>query len=322
MALFRSAPNLFNARLKYFPDPETGKYIADSLIVFDRQMFNPQHWEETTFAPVHKLQKEPDISDTCENVNIIGDDFVEVLPDGEAEGQTDRKNSQRRSFSRAKTAAYDYLMCNPDCKMFLTLTFDQSQVDRYSYEEILKRLNRWLDNRVRRHGLKYVLIPEYHKDKAVHFHGIANRDGLRLADSGLVRSGKRNCPREMHPNAPTIYNVEDFPYGFTTAIEASGSDSTVKVAKYIFKYLTKSGGEKIGGRYYLHGGKLARPMYEYFNIGYNDIPAPTYDIAPSVSFKRISRDDLLTVSSLLNGAERARGCVPAGAASGRDLGAL
>lgn len=289
--LFRSSPVLFNARLKYYPDKVTGEYVPSSLISFDKQIFNPQHWEQVS-----------DKSDTCDNVNISGDDYVEVLPDSEVtseEGQTDRKNSQKRSFSRAKTAAYDCLMCNPDCNMFITLTFDQNQVDRYSYDDILLRLNRWLDNRVRRHGLKYVLIPEYHKDKAVHFHGIANASALRLRESGLVRFNKKNLPKDLHPDAPTIYNVDDFPYGFTTAIEATGKDSTVKVAKYIFKYMVKSGGEKVGGRYYLHGGKLARPYYEYYNVDFDKLPAVAFDIAPSVSFKRIDGENLLTVSRLL-----------------------
>jgi hypothetical protein len=35
------------------------------------------------------------------------------------------------------------------------------------------------------------------------------------------------------------------------------------VSKYVSKYMTKSNGRKIGGRYYLSGGDLTRPVYAY-----------------------------------------------------------
>lgn len=273
----RNTPELFNARLKYYPN-ENGQYEPASLIVFSRKIFNPQGWEEVS-----------DKTDIAED-NIISD-----TNDDEAKDS----NSKERSFARAKSSAYDYLMCNQDCNLFVTLTFNNEVVDRYSYDEVVKKLSVWLDNRVRRQGLKYILIPEHHKDGAIHFHGIANENGLRLVDSGLVRFNKKNYPKDLHPKSPTIYNIDDFPFGFTTCIRANGDDCTVKIARYIFKYMVKSGGKKIGGRYYLHGGKLEKPFCRYFNIGINEFDKLPYDIADGVSFVRYSDEELLTVSSLL-----------------------
>jgi hypothetical protein len=42
-----------------------------------------------------------------------------------------------------------------------------------------------------------------------------------------------------------------------------------KVARYISKYITKTL-EKVGGRYYLHGGALAQPLFEYSTVNWDD----------------------------------------------------
>jgi hypothetical protein len=75
----------------------------------------------------------------------------------------------------------------------------------------------------------------------------------------LVPSGHRSKNGD-------IWNVRAWSWGFSTAVPIGGGDSDRdKVAKYIFKYMGKNLGQKIGGRYYLHGGDLALPVYEYFD---------------------------------------------------------
>ena len=57
-----------------------------------------------------------------------------------------------------------------------------------------------------------------------------------------------------------MYNLADWQNGYTTAIELYGERA--HSAAYIAKYVTKTAG-CIGGRYYLHGGKLREPLYAY-----------------------------------------------------------
>ena len=55
---------------------------------------------------------------------------------------------------------------------------------------------------------KYLFVPELHKSKRWHFHGIGvNCDKLKFEKSGIVKNGKE------------IYNISklSFKYGFTTA---------------------------------------------------------------------------------------------------------
>lgn len=178
------------------------------------------------------------------------------------------------ALRRARRNVYDLCACNDDLEYFITLTLDKELIDRYDYSIIIKKLNTWLDNAVRRKGLKYVLVPEQHKDGAYHFHGLIN-DCFKLIDSGKTV----NSCDEVKP----IYNIPEWKYGFTTAIHISGNRDNV--CKYITKYITKQSNiKKIAGRYYYHGGALVLPEYFYYNSYYEDLTAEnvikSYEFSP------------------------------------------
>ena len=221
----------YNARVKYYPNSNK----PCEIIVADESIFNP-----------HGVELAVDKN------TLVG---IDALSDDVADETTTSSDSSYRSFSRARRRAYDLIRCNPSLNGFITLTFDQKEIDRTSYEAIIKALSVWLDNRVRRHGLEYILCPEYHKDgEGIHFHGLMNIEALKLVDSGHKRNGKK------------VYNISDFPFGFTTVLRVTGENSVEKCAGYIFKYMSKQCMQKIGGRYYLSGGDLDTPHYEFFNV--------------------------------------------------------
>lgn len=166
----------------------------------------------------------------------------------EKEGETNAERAQRR----ARKALFDIVACNPDLDLFVTFTLDKEKIDRYSYADVYKKLKNYLDNRVRRNGLKYVIVAEYHKDKAIHFHGLLNSEAVKLTPSIINSKGQQ------------VYNVLDWSLGFSTAIYTYG-DNRLSVVKYICKYISK-GTEKVGGRYYYSGGDLLRPTYAYDDI--------------------------------------------------------
>lgn len=162
-----------------------------------------------------------------------------------------------RSLRRAASKVRDIALSNR-FRWFVTLTLDQTMVDRYDMEAIMKRANVWLDNAVRRKGLAYVLVPERHKDGAVHFHGFFN-DALRASESG-----HRDSAGHM------IFNLPEWKFGFTAAIELYGSYESA--VGYVCKYVRKQA-EKIGGRWYYSGGKLAKPEISYPEISYRELEA-------------------------------------------------
>lgn len=180
-----------------------------------------------------------------------------------------------RAKRRARNAVKDIALSN-EFHYFVTFTLDASKVDRYDINAVTKKLNVWLDNRVRRHGLKYVLVPELHKDGAVHFHGFVN-DCLGLVDSGTVTGGELKKPRKprssrereklLASGCHVVYNVADWKLGFSTAIELYG-DYRAAVG-YVCKYISKEQ-QKIGGRWYYSGGDLSKPEVLLSDIDYDE----------------------------------------------------
>jgi hypothetical protein len=141
---------------------------------------------------------------------------------------------------------------------FVTLTLDPQRINRYDPVVVVKKLSYWLDNHVRRDGLAYVLVPELHKDGAIHFHGFFN-EALTGRDSGHKDDAG-------HP----IYNLPSWGWGFSTAIALYGDiDAAIG---YTAKYVTKAP-EKIGGRWYYSGGKLERPTVSWCNADWKAVVA-------------------------------------------------
>ena len=231
---------LFNARAKYIPQRDGTMKLA-LVQCFSQPKFRKSGWEQSDLG---KVPKAPRVD---EDPDIVDDPREPELSDIE------------RATRRAKINAFDIILSNPDLDTFATFTYrpDES-LDKSSYEDCYRLLGVWLSNRVQRAGLKYVIVPERHRSGDIHFHGILNSSALKLVRA-RGPSG-RALTREGKP----LYNLEDWKHGFTTAqIIGSGEVDREKVAKYVFKYMGKQSGQKIGGRYCLIGGELERPFFVY-----------------------------------------------------------
>ena len=194
-----------------------------------------------------------------------------------APGAGDVKRAQRR----ARTEVRDLALCNPFTH-FVTLTLDGAKVDRYDMPAITRKLNAWLSNQVQRRGLKYILVPERHKDGAVHFHGFFS-DALERSDSGTMippGGGKPRKPRSKAQRAAwlaeggrVVWNLPGWSLGFTTALELVGEYP--RAVSYVCKYIGKQQedgrpGEKIGGRWYYSGGDLERPAVTLADLSFEE----------------------------------------------------
>lgn len=172
----------------------------------------------------------------------------------------------------------DYARANA-FQYFVTLTLDAARVsDRYDIDACTRDIRTTLDNLVRRKGLQYVLVPEEHKDGAIHYHGFINA-ALPLEDSGTLSKGggKPRKPRSARQREQwlsegwnVVYNVPAWKFGFSTAIELYGErDAAIG---YVCKYITKAQ-RKIGGRWYYSGGGLALPAVEYCDVAFEQLSA-------------------------------------------------
>lgn len=258
----------YNARLKLCPN-SCGDWIPSEEMIATRHIFNPDGLE-------YAFGKVPN---NC--TNYIPDvDYSEI-------------ENKNRAVRRAKAKLYDLLRCNLDMSYFLTLTISPEAIpNRDDYTVVIKKLNQWLNNRVKRKSLKYCGVVERHKNGGLHFHFVVN-DSLDFVDSGTVKCVGRKKPIKVATadrykipteNRKTVYNLPEWKYGFTSAIEITDDDLHLKTAHYLVKYLTKDF-EKIGGRYYYSGGDLQKPKYVYFNCSYNDTDESYSFTAGGTDFK-------------------------------------
>ena len=161
-----------------------------------------------------------------------------------------------RSMRRARAKLRRLALAN-SFDYFVTLTLDEKEVDRYDAKAIMSKVNRWLDNMVRRHSLRYILVPEQHKDGAWHFHGFFAGDGLNTVDSGVQWDGR------------TVFNLPQWGFGFSTAQRLYGEYSAA--VAYVCKYIGKQQGQRPMGRWYYSGGGLAEPVKEYATMDYREV---------------------------------------------------
>lgn len=238
-----------NTRHKFYTTAEGGYRLAETC-VFSERIFNPDKLERANERTSGR-RKTPSADETAD----------------EAAVSAANKCSSDYATRRARRRLFDLVSCNADCNMMVTLTLNGEDFPRDEWGAIIPKLSTWLDNMTRRRGMKYILVPEFHKDgKSIHFHGFVNENSLSLSRAINPHNGK-----PIMQKGRAVYNIDNWKYGYTTAVRVGKSAvDQSSSAKYVLKYITKAD-EKIGGRYYLHGGDLAEPLLRYENRDYSSL---------------------------------------------------
>ncbi|MFF9830608.1 hypothetical protein ACI2LD_18035 [Enterococcus casseliflavus] len=179
----------------------------------------------------------------------IDDDSIDVSISEKTEKTDDEKELEKiRNLWKIRTKIKDYVLSN-EFNYFWTLTFDS---DRYNYAVAFEKMGRWLERMRKKHGkFDYIMIPELHKDGAIHFHGVTGGLNAVIRDSGVKHKGVK------------VYNCSDWDHGFTTLTKIRSREKT---ASYITKYVTKEMQNSIVGKgkkkYWCSRG-LRVPAVEY-----------------------------------------------------------
>lgn len=180
------------------------------------------------------------------DISVLEDDFEKMariqqiwdnqVPDMRTDEEKDNDSFLKRleNNNRAKNNVYDIARANL-WDWFLTLTFNPDKVNRYDYSECLKKLQKQFNNIRSRYcpNMRYLLVPEFHKDGGVHFHGlIANCDLVHFTPAINPHTGQQIVQKGLE-----IYNWNLYTLGFCTATSVQ---DTKRVSNYITKYITKS----------------------------------------------------------------------------------
>lgn len=188
--------------------------------------------------------------------------FSEYSREPTKEKEIDSARSKSVSKSRSKVNAYDLALAN-DWDYFLTGTFDRKVVNAYDYACFVDYICLFTQ-RLRDHGIVYLLVPERHKDGAWHFHALV-KGNLPLSPAINPHTGSLL----LDSSGRQIYNCTLYKYGFTTVTRITDS---IKSAGYICKYLTKAQDDvPKGKKRYWASRSLNRPTEEFIVVdNYSD----------------------------------------------------
>lgn len=181
------------------------------------------------------------------------------------------------SVHRSYNKVFDIFFLNTWDYYFTGTLSEDCGFDRYNPDEVCKYVNKRMYNLVYSGVVeRYIFVPEFHKDKAVHFHGFI-KFGSNLDKSTIKRAVNPNTGRYIFfgKSRQPVYNWESWHFGFTTIVPIF--DVPVKACRYILKYVTKSFDFPCKHRYYCGGSVIRIPSYDVY-----DIP---FDIVPLNSFK-------------------------------------
>lgn len=135
------------------------------------------------------------------------------------------EDSLQRSVRRSRAAISDYCGVN-DFEWFVTFTFNPKKVNRYDLSHCYTKMQGWLWRTHRKNeDFKYIIVPERHKDGAIHFHALISGYDLKIKKTNVIQNNRR------------VYNITGFTYGFTNAQRLD--DDTKKTVAYMCKYITK-----------------------------------------------------------------------------------
>ena len=180
----------------------------------------------------------------------------DVPPKGKAK---DRKRSIDSSRYRAKTAVHDIALCN-SFTHFFTWTISPECIDRYDAAAVEKKTVQFLKNASYRKGFSYVIVPELHKDGAIHLHGLCT-----LGDVKIVRAINPHTAEPITYHGRPVFNMPDWKLGFTTCSPID--ENYERACNYVTKYINKSDGKIFGKWYFASRNLVKRPPISLIPYG-------------------------------------------------------
>ena len=158
----------------------------------------------------------------------------EYTPKGEV-----NEEKLENNLSRAKSKIFEYAYCNP-WELFVTLTLDKKKYDRKDLEKFRKDFAQFVRDYKKKYGVsvKYLLIPERHKDGAWHMHGFFM--GLPQEHLKPFKSSERLPVKILNrlKNGKQVFTWQAYAekFGFCDIELIENQEAS---SKYIMKYVTK-----------------------------------------------------------------------------------
>lgn len=242
------------------------KYVETYSLAQEQKKLNDGEWEIEPFKG--KLVKH-------------------VLKENENFVRSNEEVYKMKNLARTRQRVLMYAK-SCDWEWFLTFTLSPDCIDRYDYAECSKVMRQWLNNQKKRFApdLKYIVVPEQHKDGAWHFHALlADVGTMVFADSGIVQKGRK------------VYNMSKWSYGFTTATQVA---DVGKTASYVSKYISKDLMDFLPHKqkYYV-SQNIPEPQVSCFCLSQDEVETYVQTIADSVGREVVNRNKATTLGDYM-----------------------
>ena len=226
-------PMIYQTKIKIYPDGST------VLTVYKNYK-------------VYRGSAEKESRDFDDNVSL----------NSEPKTDEEKEYEKLKNLWRIKTKIKDYILSN-DFDYFWTLTF---KADRYDYDLAFQKMGKWLEKMRKKYGkFDYIMIPELHKDGAIHFHGVTGGLNALIVDAGVKHKGVK------------VYNCLEWEHGFTTLTKIRDKEKTASyVTKYITKEMQNSIVEKGKKKYWCSRG-LRKPDVTFSELNLTPDLKPDYE---------------------------------------------
>jgi hypothetical protein len=171
-----------------------------------------------------------------------------------------------RSIRRTRQTISDIIACNR-FDLWCTFTFNckNCPVDcknnpcccprdlcrRFDPNICKLRMTSWLHRqKLNNPDFTYLIVPEYHKNGALHFHAFIKHCSAKLSDTKKVDNGKK------------VLRFTNYTLGFSYVIDISDQQDEQHnvIAEYMKKYITKDMPVFHGKKRYFTSQNLARPL--------------------------------------------------------------
>ncbi|EAD6024617.1 hypothetical protein E1309_07835 [Listeria monocytogenes] len=228
---------------------------------------NKGDYEETIFEEYN--QKIVDFGNGMIEVTVYHNYQIRQLGSLKHKGGANDKSekSDEAQEERTKKQSYaikrkirGYALTN-NFEWFVTLTLDPRKNDSFNYEDSKKILLKWCRYLRDKYGtFDYILIPEFHKSGAVHFHGLLGNIPADFVEAKHPKSGQPILRNERQ-----VYNLSDWKHGFTDCEKIANPEKT---ASYLTKYITKdlmTNKEMFRKKRYFNSKGLKKPQIDYIN---------------------------------------------------------
>ena len=188
------------------------------------------------------------------SANYISNIFNRSVYTGDlVNSSVDPLRALKVSYNRSIQTVADLIHAN-EWDWFFTLTFDERKVDRYDYQKCCDNIMHFT-NLLRISGIRYIIVPEKHKDGAWHFHGILQ---------GI-------SPDQLYTNSNGYLSFKQYKYGFTSL---DAVRDTHRAGTYILKYMVKGYNYldiPKGKKRYWASRKLQKPIIDHDVIDVSEL---------------------------------------------------